>query len=214
MTVCLDENQKAGVGGGSKKRLPSLQIRIHHLLPLTMPEAVSETKLLAATTPDASQTQERAHWSSVSGAGHPESFAEPRCELQIVSDPHTAMLSPSWLLSRISVILAVILAGCGARAPSEGPLFGTGVFHPPPKPGASISQTRMCECVACEPRNCCDGPDDDEKPACITYGDSGEDQLCADSIRSCTSRCTREVWRVKDDEDCASKRPASCCHGG
>ena len=48
MTVCLDEDQKAGVAGGGKKRLPSLQIRIHHLC-LTMPEADNETKLLAAT---------------------------------------------------------------------------------------------------------------------------------------------------------------------
>ena len=47
MTVCLDEDQEAWVGGGSKERLPSLQIRIHHLC-LTMPEAGSETKLLAA----------------------------------------------------------------------------------------------------------------------------------------------------------------------
>jgi hypothetical protein len=30
MTVCLDEDQEAGIGGGSEKRLPSLQIRIHH----------------------------------------------------------------------------------------------------------------------------------------------------------------------------------------
>src|SRR6187551_3632434 len=49
MTVCLDEDQEAGVAGGGKKRLPSLQIRIHHVC-LTMPEAVGETKLLAATT--------------------------------------------------------------------------------------------------------------------------------------------------------------------
>ncbi len=38
MTVCLDEDQKARIGGGSKERLPSLQIRIHHLCFLQCPK--------------------------------------------------------------------------------------------------------------------------------------------------------------------------------
>src|SRR6478735_11553161 len=38
MTVCLDEDQKTGIGGGSKERLPSLQIRIHHLCFLQCPK--------------------------------------------------------------------------------------------------------------------------------------------------------------------------------
>src|SRR6478609_766305 len=134
-----------------------------------------------------------------------------RCSCRIKRE----MLSPCWLSPCIPLIFAVILPSCGTRPPSEGPLFGTGVFHPPPKPGASISQTRMCECMACEPSSCCDGPDDDETPpTCSSSTDSGEEQLCADSIRSCTSRCAREVWRVKDSEECASKRPTGCCHAG
>ena len=116
----------------------------------------------------------------------------------------------------ISLVFAAILAACGARPPTDGPLFGTGVFHPPPKPGTSISQTRMCECNACEPSDCCDGPADDEPPpeCSYAYEFAENDQACGISIRSCSSRCAREVWRVKSNEECADKRPASCCRAG
>jgi len=125
------------------------------------------------------------------------------------------MLSPFLLGLGISVIFSLILPGCGTRPQSEGPLFGTGVFHPPPKPGASISQTQMCECTACEPSNCCDGPEEGEAPTCTPSADSNDEQvLCADSLRSCASRCAREVWRVKVGEECSSKRPAHCCRAG
>ena len=111
-------------------------------------------------------------------------------------------------------ILPIVLAGCSSRHRLDGPLFGTGVFHPPPKPGASISQTRMCECIACAPSNCCDGPEDDAPPAKCRDSYDFSDPACGVSIRSCTSRCAREVWRVKNDEECAAKRPASCCGAG
>jgi len=112
----------------------------------------------------------------------------------------------------------IICSGCMSRPrASEAPLFGSGVFHPPPKPGASISQTRMCECKACEPSGCCDGPDDDAPPT-ATCGDSYDftrNEACGGiSIRSCASRCTRQVWRVHSSDSCASKRPASCCQAG
>ena len=117
----------------------------------------------------------------------------------------------------ISCIFAAILGGCASRPPlDQGPLFGTGVFHPPPKPGTSISQTRMCECKACEPRNCCDGPDEDDTPpaSCGSSYDFSDNEWCGTSIHSCTSRCAREVWRVSNSEACEVKRPASCCQAG
>jgi hypothetical protein len=115
---------------------------------------------------------------------------------------------------RISLIFVLILAGCGSRPSADAPLFGTGMFHPPPKPGASISQTRMCECIACEPSSCCEGPEDDEPPPSCNTSSYVFDSRCEPSIRSCTSRCAREVWRVKSGEGCATRRPASCCRAG
>jgi len=129
----------------------------------------------------------------------------------------TEMLAPHRRrLFGISLTLSAILAGCSSRPGIDnGPLFGNGVFHPPPKPGASISQTRMCECKACEPSNCCDGPEDDAPPATCGSGDDfSSNDACGLAVRSCTSRCTREVWRVNNAETCAAKRPVSCCHAG
>lgn len=114
----------------------------------------------------------------------------------------------------VALTLVVTVAGCGSRPGVDGPLFGTGVLHPPPKPGASISQTRMCECTACEPSNCCEGPEDEGTAATCGQGYDFSDPACGISIRSCASRCAREVWRVKNGEDCAVRRPASCCGAG
>jgi hypothetical protein len=140
---------------------------------------------------------------------------EPSTQDRLVSN-RLEMLPPLRCVLVIPLILPAILAGCGSRpAASERPLFGTGVFHPPPKPGASISQTRMCECKACEPSSCCDGPDDDTPAqACGEDYDFSRNKACGISVRSCTSRCTREVWRVNSAEPCAAKRPESCCQAG
>lgn len=179
---------------------------------LTMHEAVNETKLLALTMQYASQAPPQpASVFSKRGAFRYRAKAARAIRVRT----NTEMLSSLWLVSSISLTLAVILPSCSATPQSESPLFGTGIFHPPPKPGASISQTRMCECVACAPRDCCAGGEDEEATAtCVSSADSSEQSLCPDSIRSCTSRCAREVWRVKVGEECASKRPTSCCRAG
>jgi len=129
---------------------------------------------------------------------------------------HREMRPMLWRLLGTFVGLAIISSACGSRPRvDDSPLFGTGVFHPPPKPGASISQTRMCECQVCEPSDCCDGPADDTPPAtCGSSGDAQSDELCGIAIRSCASRCTREVWRVNNAESCSAKRPTSCCRAG
>lgn len=115
-------------------------------------------------------------------------------------------------------LLMILLAGslaanaCGAPAAKDAPLFGTGVFHPPPKPGGSISQTRMCECQVCDPASCCDGPEDEPAPAECSNG--YDFSSCGGKVSSCVSRCTRQVWRVRASVACEEKRPPSCCHAG
>lgn len=112
---------------------------------------------------------------------------------------------------------ALSASACSGPPPSNAPLFGTGTFHPPPKPGDSISHTQMCACKTCDPVGCCEGPDDDE-PAPTTCGDSydfsANPQCGGISVRSCTSRCTQEIWRVRAGSECSEKRPQSCCQAG
>lgn len=133
---------------------------------------------------------------------------------RIASDSVTEMLSPFRRACALSLTLASVFTACASHPHDNGPLFGTGILHPPPKPGASISQTRMCECQACAPRSCCEGPEDDAPSAsCGQDGFEGGDE-CTISVRSCVSRCIREVWRVNQGEDCASKQPESCCRAG
>jgi hypothetical protein len=115
--------------------------------------------------------------------------------------------------------LFAIAAACRGPAVTNGPVFGTGVFHPPPKPGDSISHTLMCECKSCNPRDCCDGPEDEPATeslpnSCAESYDFSAPGCAAPAIRSCASRCTRQVWRVHSGEDCAAKRPPSCCEAG
>lgn len=121
---------------------------------------------------------------------------------------HAPLLLVAWALSS---------SACSAPPPSNAPLFGTGTFHPPPKPGDSISHTQMCACKSCDPVGCCEGPDDDE-PAPTKCGDSydfsANPECGGISVRSCTSRCTQEIWRVRAGSDCSEKRPQSCCQAG
>ena len=122
---------------------------------------------------------------------------------------------------KCAVLLSLFAWACSASACSppparNAPLLGTGVFHPPPKPGDSISHTQMCECKVCDPANCCDGPEDDAPPTeCGDSYDFSANPTCGGiSVRSCTSRCSREIWRVRAGAACAEKRPASCCRAG
>jgi hypothetical protein len=178
-----------------------------------MPEALRETKLLAARMQYlfAIATARACHLSMPSLTTFTWSQGNELCSCRI---PDTEMRISLRRLLRASLTFCLIFAGCGGGAGVEGPQFGTGVLHPPPKPGASISQTRMCECTACAPKDCCDGPEDDALPATCRDSYDFSDPACGVSVRSCASRCAREVWRVKNGEECAAKRPASCCGRG
>jgi hypothetical protein len=118
-------------------------------------------------------------------------------------------------------LLLWVLAGCGsagsrASGQPEGIDWGP---RPPPKPGSSISHTRMCECLACVPRACCQGADETQ-PTCsleesVTATqdtlDFGAEEGCGIEVQSCTQRCTLEVWRVDSAEHCSRGRPQTCC---
>ena len=114
------------------------------------------------------------------------------------------------------MIVAVIGSACSGSARDTQPLFGTGVFHSPPKPGDSIAHSQMCECKTCDPANCCDGPEDDAPEArCGDRYDFSAGGSCGGlSIKSCSSRCARQIWRVRSGQDCRDRRPETCCQAG
>src|SRR3954468_18090951 len=129
-----------------------------------MPEAGSETKLLAGENAIPSRKLNRARDCLSATGARADPIRSQDSNLRWCRILHTEMCLSLRPLFRILLLLPAISASCSSRPGVDAPLFGSGVFHPPPKPGASISQTRMCECVACEPRSCCGGAEDDEPP--------------------------------------------------
>jgi hypothetical protein len=127
-----------------------------------------------------------------------------------------------WRGARLLIALNALVnvSACSNGPVHEAPpIFGTAEIHPPPKPGDSISHTQMCECKVCDPASCCEGPDDDAPPNTrATCGDSYDFSANPDcgglAVKSCTSRCTREIWRVRVGRDCSEKRPDTCCTAG
>jgi hypothetical protein len=104
----------------------------------------------------------------------------------------------------------------GFAAPACG--AGTRAAKAPPptytKPGASISHTKLCGCTSCSPASCCQGTDEGagaSDEGCGENYDFSNGKDCGLSVGSCTTRCFREVWRVRDSEACDAKRPPTCC---
>jgi hypothetical protein len=116
---------------------------------------------------------------------------------------------------RVAVLFALGLVACSSGATQAGgqPRLGGGRrwLPVPPKPGASITDTRLCSCRSCLPASCCEGPDD--SPSNGSACDSYDFSSCGMSVQSCTSRCFRHVWRVKSSESCSARRPDECCYG-
>jgi hypothetical protein len=113
-------------------------------------------------------------------------------------------------------ILAVLeaLSGCGADAPPPRPVPWSGFIQAPPKPGASITNTKMCECRACDPDSCCHGDQTEETttaPADCSKSYEFSEQ-CGIRVQTCTPRCYSKVWRVSKLESCDATRPLACCH--
>lgn len=118
---------------------------------------------------------------------------------------------PASLIAICTALFAASSCAESGRSPDRAPTHG--FVKAPPKPGSSISHTRMCECHACSPRDCCDGTDETQvtDESCHTDYDFTKQDACGIKVRSCTTRCSREIWRVKLNEDCEVRRPASCC---
>ena len=184
-----------------------------------MPEAELETKLLEKSilrdAKPQNATTTRPKTGSLSAVHR---LMPPSLSGLSVSDrrvPNSSSFSGSLRVVLTFAATSAIAAACNGPELSTGPLFGTGVFHPPPKIGDSISHTQMCECKSCNPSGCCDGPEDDAPTICggDSYDFSAHPE-CGTSVRSCASRCTREVWRVHVGQACDRKRPSNCCGAG
>src|SRR5262245_8625119 len=95
-------------------------------------------------------------------------------------------------LTSLCLVVAA-LSSCEPPRPTQTG-FGTGTHRGPPKPGSSITHTKMCECRSCEERSCCEGDlgnrDANEK-TCEDYDFTKEG--CGLSVKSCTGRCSKHV---------------------
>jgi hypothetical protein len=179
-----------------------------------MPEAAHETKLLPVVT----ACDQFATGAAVTPRVIVSPISSPRIQTTKSGDIRQRPRARIRNLPTLLVIWLLVASACSAPPAPSAPLFGTGVLHPPPKPGDSISHTQMCECKVCDPDNCCDGPDDDAPKTDCSHVDSYDftaNAACGGlAVRSCASRCTREIWRVHAGTSCADKRPESCCRAG
>jgi hypothetical protein len=110
------------------------------------------------------------------------------------------------------LILLLVIA-CGGQPSSHAPQPWTGFFHPPAKPGGSITNTKQCECRACDPSNCCSAEKTEStaaaSPECNKSYEFSEQ--CGITVQTCTPRCYSHVWRVSKQASCSESRPLACC---
>lgn len=113
--------------------------------------------------------------------------------------------------------LLLALGACTGEPPPPSPQAWTGFFHPPGKPGGSITNTKQCDCQACDPSSCCSAEQTElsgPPPAeCSNTGDSYVfSEKCGITVQTCTPRCYSHVWRVGKQESCGTSRPLVCCN--
>ncbi len=113
----------------------------------------------------------------------------------------------------LAALAAWLVSGCAGEPARPPPEAWSGFFHPPPKPGASISNTKQCTCRACDPASCCGaeqteslGPTPAECNSSYTFSEK-----CGITVQTCTPRCYSQVWRVGNQESCSASRPLVCC---
>lgn len=114
---------------------------------------------------------------------------------------------------RPSLVLVLVLAACGPEPSSAPPRPWTGFFHPPPKPGGSITNTQQCECRACDPSSCCSAEETESTAAASPECNQSYDfsDKCGITVQTCTPRCYTHVWRIPKQESCSDSRPLACC---
>jgi hypothetical protein len=103
---------------------------------------------------------------------------------------------------------------CGPEPTSPPPQPWTGFFHPPGKPGGSITNFKQCECRACDPSSCCSAEKTENVetagPECQTNDYNFSDK-CGITVQTCTPRCYSHVWRIPKQESCSADLPLVCC---
>jgi hypothetical protein len=106
-----------------------------------------------------------------------------------------------------------LAAGCSAEPSATPPKPWTGFFHPPPKPGDSITNRKQCSCRACDPAACCaaDDLEDSEAEAAECRSSYEFSDKCGIQVKSCTPRCYSHVWRIPKQESCSDSQPLVCC---
>ena len=115
-------------------------------------------------------------------------------------------------------VLTALLGSCEPSRPAE-PAFGNRILKGPRKPGGSITHTKMCECQACDPGDCCQGDWGEtgtNGEECKASEDPEHNELtmnCGLSVSSCSARCFNHVWRIDVEASCQATTPLVCCHG-
>ena len=117
-------------------------------------------------------------------------------------------------LAFLAALATAFGAGCAGESASPQPAW-TGDFHPPGKPGGSITNFKQCECRACDPGSCCSaektenvGTAPAECNSSFTFSEK-----CGITVNTCTPRCYSHVWRIAKQESCDVSRPLVCCEG-
>ena len=107
-----------------------------------------------------------------------------------------------------------LVCACSTEPGAAPPQPRNGFFHPPPKPGDSITNGKQCDCRACDPAACCTAADLEStataSPECNNSYEFSE--KCGIQVKSCTPRCYSHVWRVPKQQSCSDARPLVCCN--
>jgi hypothetical protein len=121
----------------------------------------------------------------------------------------------SLLLRLSSALLLAAGLSCASGTFKSPPLVYSGEFHPPPKPGSSIANTKQCECRACDPADCCGAERTENTAAAPAECNSSYNfsEKCGITVNTCTPRCYSQVWRVPNQDSCEASRPLVCCEG-
>jgi hypothetical protein len=105
-------------------------------------------------------------------------------------------------LRSLVLTFGVFLASCGASTQTPSDPLGDGPRRPPPpKPGTSITHSKLCSCRVCPQRSCCEGK---------TATSEEEESEYGIKVSSCAGQCIRRVWRVKLTQSC-KESPVECC---
>jgi len=106
---------------------------------------------------------------------------------------------------------SLMLLACEPKPPSSGfKMYSDG--RVPPKPGESVTHTKMCSCLACEPTSCCRELEQEQPELQKDCADGYDFSKCEMAVSSCEASCFQQRWRTRVEVGCAASQPDSCCH--